>query len=131
MIFGVGTTLVNIVSFWIFTRLIVLVSNPELNIIIANTIAWILSVLFAYITNKIWVFNSYVKGYAMIKEAFAFFACRFASLIMDNAIMHLGISVLGYPDIPVKLVSNIFVIIFNYVFSKFFIFNSKKEKING
>lgn len=130
MVFGVGTTLVNIISFWIFTRFIILSQNQDFNIIIANTIAWILSVLFAYITNKIWVFNSYVKGYAMIKEAFAFFACRFASLIMDNAIMHFGISVLGYPDIPVKIVSNVFVIIFNYVFSKFFIFNSKEDKIN-
>ena len=129
MIFGVGTTVVNIVSFWIFTRIIILNSNNDINIIIANVIAWILSVLFAYITNKIWVFNSFVKGTEMLKEAFAFFSCRFASLIMDIAIVSLGVSVLHYPDMPVKLVSNVFVIIFNYVFSKFFIFKQKENAV--
>ena len=130
VIFGALTTLVNIASFWIFTRIIVLNHNEDLNRIIANTVAWILSVLFAYITNRIWVFDSKSKGIDMLKETVSFFSARLASLGMDMGILYLGATILKFPDMPVKIFSNVLVIIFNYVFSKFFIFKNKEDKVN-
>jgi putative flippase GtrA len=122
--FGVFTTLVNIVAFWLFTRCIVLLPNEDLNIIFANVIAWILSVIFAFVTNKIWVFESKAMGKELIKEAVAFFSCRGASLLMDIAVVFVGFTVLGFPDMPVKIFSNVLVVIFNYIFSKLFIFRN-------
>lgn len=119
MVFGAGTTLVNIVGYFVFSRVI------PTGTVGATTIAWILSVIFAYVTNKLWVFNSHVKGVAILKEAAAFFGCRLASYFIDVTIMHVFVDLMHYPDMWVKIFSNVFVVIFNYVFSKFFIF--KKE----
>ena len=128
IIFGVCTTLVNFLAYLVLTRCIVISENADFNVTIANIIAWILSVLFAYVTNKIWVFESKAVGKALIKEITAFFSCRVASLLLDVLIVFVGFTLLKFPDMPVKLVSNVFVVIFNYIFSKLFIFKNGGEK---
>ena len=75
IIFGVLTTIVNIVVYFFFTKLC------GVNYIISNIIAWFLSVLFAYVTNRIWVFES--ENTNLIKEAVLFFGGR---LFSNNAI---------------------------------------------
>ena len=112
LFFGGCTTLVNIVTFWILRVL-------KIGVYTSNTIAWIVAVLFAFITNKLFVFES--KG-NLLKEGLSFFGFRLLSLLFDMGIMYLLIDVMNVNDIISKVISNIFVIIINYVFSKIFIF---------
>ena len=61
-----------------------------------------------------------------MREVVSFFGARIATGLMDLGIMHLFVEVLHWPDMPVKIGSNVLVIILNYVFSKLFIFRKKK-----
>ena len=116
LFFGGCTTLVNIVSFFLL-RLI------KLSLYSSNIIAWFLSVLFEFITNKLFVFESKGKSKKEVtKECLSFFGFRLLSLLFDMGIMYLLIDVLSWNEIVSKVLSNIFVIIINYVFSKLFIF---------
>lgn len=117
LIFGVLTTLVDAVAFFI--------SNKILNIeyILATIIAWILAVLFAYITNKFWVFNSKsMKLAVVLKEAITFFIARLLSLGFTIIWMIFTVEMLNIDEFIAKLLANIFVVIMNYFFSKLLIF---------
>lgn len=119
LVFGGLTTLINIVTFALL--------NPIMNYQVANIIAWFLSVLFAYVTNKIWVFSSKTQGFmALIKEMGSFFIFRGLSLVMDIFMMWLGISVLHANPVLTKIVDNVVVVIANYFFSKWYIFKPNK-----
>lgn len=96
-----------------------------MNYQIANVIAWFLSVLFAYITNKIWVFSSKTRGLsALTKEISSFFFFRGLSLIMDVFIMWLGISILQVNPLLTKIIDNVVIVVANYFFSKWYIFKT-------
>lgn len=98
-----------------------------MNYQVANIIAWFLSVLFAYITNKLWVFSSKTHGLTnLIKEMSSFFFFRILSLVMDIFMMWLGISVLHANPVLTKIVDNVVVVVANYFFSKWYIFKSNK-----
>ena len=113
LIFGVLTTLVNFAAYHVcYTKL----QFPNL---VSNTIAWILSVLFAFITNKIWVFKS--KSFEFSKLAVEL------SGFIDTAIMFVGVDLLKRNWIIAKIVSSVVVVILNYIFSKLFIFRKNKE----
>jgi len=106
------TTLVNIVVFFVLNAL-------HMPLLWANTLAWLVSVIFAFFTNKSVVFQSaYTNRRRFISELVAFFVLRGLSLILDNGIMYLGITVMGLAVLLVKLVSQVIVIVANYVFSK-------------
>ena len=121
LIFGVLTTVVNIVVFELFTNVL------NTNYLISNAIAWLISVLFAYITNRIYVFKSKAKEKkAIIKEISSFFGFRLLSGIMDMAFMFIFVSLLHLNESIMKIVVNVIVVILNYIFSKVFIF--KKDK---
>lgn len=113
LIFGVLTTLVNIIVFYITSDLFMIATIPS------NIIAWILSVLFAYVTNRRFVFSS--KG-DIKKELLSFFSVRLLSLVIDTIIVYIGIDVLMFDPLVVKIASNIVVVIANYIFSKFLVF---------
>lgn len=99
----------------------------SLNYQLANIIAWFLSVLFAYITNKLWVFSSKTNTRtALAREIASFFLFRGLSLLLDILIMWIGISLLNYNPLIVKIIDNIIIVAANYVFSKLFIFKSTK-----
>lgn len=122
LFFGGLTTLVNLISYFLMTRLFPISEIP------ATILAWLLSVVFAYITNKIWVFESKCTSIAqLIKEIVSFFGARIFSGVLDVGIMYLFVSVLHYPDMLIKILSNIIVIILNYLFSKFFVFQKKHK----
>jgi putative flippase GtrA len=114
IIFGVLTTIVNIVVYFFFTKLC------GVNYIISNIIAWFLSVLFAYVTNRIWVFES--ENTNLIKEAVLFFGGRLFSGVLDTGLMILFIDILTIGDLISKVVVQIIVVIVNYVFSKWIVF---------
>lgn len=115
LFFGGLTTVINIAVYYICAAV-------GMSTAIANAIAWILSVLFAYITNRIWVFRSHSSGKALMKEFGSFVACRVATGVLDEIIMIVGVDVLGIWGLGVKVFANILVIILNYVFSKLLIF---------
>lgn len=114
--FGVLTTLVNIISFYFLDK-------TGMNVYLNNFIAWFLSVLFAFITNKLYVFNSKsLDKKVVIKEICSFFFFRILSLGIDMAGMYICISLLNIGKMISKIIMNIIVIVANYIFSKIFIF---------
>ncbi len=124
-IFGVATTLVNIISYAIGSKLF------GLSVITNTCIAWLVAVIFAYITNRIWVFESKTKkSKEIVREIFSFFSCRILTGILDIVIMYIFVDRLKFNDILIKTLSNVIVIIINYIASKFIIFN-KESKLNN
>lgn len=122
LVFGGLTTLVNYATYFAFTRAL------GVNEIISNVIAWLFSVIFAYITNKIWVFNSKTNTFSgIIREISMFFAARVFSGVLDTALLFLLYTCWGISDIFVKIFNGILVVVLNYFFSKFIIFRKKKE----
>lgn len=116
-IFGVLTTIINIVTYALCYD-VFNISN-----VVSNIIAWVLSVLFAFITNKIWVFESKCFDFKIfIKELWNFIVCRLATGALDLGIMYVGVDLLKGPALILKIASNIIVIILNYVMSKLFVF---------
>jgi putative flippase GtrA len=117
LFFGVCTTVVNVVVYWICAHLL------AFNTMISTVIAWILAVLFAYVTNRKWVFKStaYLKS-EIAKEIVSFFSCRLATGIVDWLCMYIFVELLNFNDVFIKVVANILVIILNYVASKLIIF---------
>lgn len=122
IVFGGFTTVVNLVSYAIFTRLL------DINDYIAIFLSWVLAVFFAYITNKIWVFESRsTNPKQLLKEIVSFTSARVATLGLEYVIMFVGVDLLHFNDMLVKVIAQFVVIASNYVFSKLFIFK-KDEK---
>ncbi len=117
LIFGIFTTLVNIISYWVGAHLLCL------SIMLSTMVAWFLAVLFAYLTNRSLVFHSEAtETVEIIKEILSFFSCRLATGIFDWICMFLFVEILNLNDLFMKIITNIGVIILNYVASKLIIF---------
>ncbi len=117
LFFGGVTTAVNVVVYWLCYEVLGVPNVP------ATVLAWVLSVAVAYLTNKLWVFES--KSFApevLWPELGKFVAARAATGLLDLAVMFVCVDMLGWPGTPVKLASNVVVIVLNYVFSKLLIF---------
>lgn len=118
--FGGLTTLVNIVSYWLIADVL------HVNYLVSTVIAWVISVLFAYVTNKIWVFESKsTKAGEIIKEVALFFAFRALSGLFDLGAMYVMVDLMHINDLIAKIAANVVVIILNYIFSKLVIFKKK------
>ena len=119
IVFGLLTTLVSLVT---YKLCVVTFLNAEnaLQLQIANIIAWIVSVAFAYVTNRKFVFES--KNSNKLQEASKFVTSRIATLLMDMLIMFIGVTLLKFNDGIIKLISQVVIIVANYVFSKIFVF---------
>ena len=121
VVFGVLTTLINIGVFYVCNDLV------HIHYLVSNMIAWILSVLFAYITNKIFVFESKgVRGKALLKEFWLFIAARLLSLGIDEAGMLFLVGAIAMNETIAKIIMNVIVVILNYIFSKWIIFKKKE-----
>jgi putative flippase GtrA len=122
IVFGVLTTVVNISCYGILTK------EFQMDYKIATTIAWFISVLFAFVTNKIYVFNSMsMEIRALIKELFAFLFFRLLSYVVDFGMMIMMVGWFHSEDLAAKIFANIVVVIINYFASKFFIFKPDKN----
>ena len=120
LFFGGCTTLINILTFFICRQF-------SLNVGLSNIIAWTVAVIFAFITNKLIVFDSKnMDKNVVMRETISFFIARIISLGIDMGLIYLMIDYLKINELISKIVSNIVVIIVNYIFSKMFVF--KKEK---
>lgn len=122
LIVGVLTTIISLVVYYIsvFTFL-----NPDnsIQLQIANILSWIAGVAFAYFTNRKYVFES--KNKNKLQESAKFVSSRITTLLLDMFIMWLGVTILHFNDKLIKLISQVLVIVGNYVLSKLFVF--KKE----
>ncbi|MBQ2287556.1 MAG: GtrA family protein [Lachnospiraceae bacterium] len=117
LFFGVCTTVVNFIIYFACTNLL------DMNYLLANALSWAGAVTFAYVTNRIWVFQSKNRGIrAIFKEIIAFVGCRLLSGVMDMLIMFIGVDVLGIPDSITKFMTQVVVVVLNYIFSKLIIF---------
>ena len=148
-VFGVGTTIVSMGSYylsrlifpnedhvpmwlrWIFniTRTFGVESNTALPVIIS----WFLSVTFAFLTNRVYVFHSEVKSFGgFVVEALKLYASRIATLFVDLLIMFILVDIphIQNPlyEFCAKVFSNVIVLILNFILSKVFVFRSKKPK---
>ncbi len=119
LIFGVLTTVVSLIAYYVLT---IIILDPKLNLElqIANILSWCIGVLFAYFTNRKFVFNSTNQNKK--KEFFTFVSARISTLILDMLVMFIGVSLLYFNDKIVKLISQVLVIIGNYILSKIIVF---------
>ena len=134
LIFGVLTTFVSIFSFWLFGLFI-----PDRLYLITNVISWVIAVIFAFVTNKLFVFESKKWGKAELSsEIPKFLGARVFSLIIEELGLILFIDLLGFKELGwtvlgfnvtgeliAKTIMAIVVIVLNYFFSKFMIFKKK------
>ena len=123
LIIGVLTTVISLITYYGLTYTIL---NPDkaFELQLANIISWIISVTFAYFTNKQFVFQK--KDKYNFKEMLSFYLSRISTLLIDMLLMYIFVSVLKFNDKIVKILVQIIVIILNYIFSKFFVFKKSR-----
>ena len=121
LVFGALTTVVSYVSYAVATRLM------HIDIIPADVISWICAVVFAFITNKLYVFKSTSSDKkVLLREGLSFVTARLLSLGMEVVLIYIMVlPVIGINDLVAKLIANIAVIFANYFLSKLIIFNKK------
>ena len=125
LVFGGFTTLINVAATYALYRLVGFGAG------LSSVIAWVLSVFFAYVTNKIYVFESKNAGIKLLlKEAAYFYAARLISGAIDVIIMTAAVDAAKLNFWVFKIISQVIVIVFNYFASKFFIFHKKAKKEN-
>ena len=116
LVFGVLCTLLNIITYKICTMF-------NIYYIVSNIIAWLISVIFAFYTNKYFVFEK--KEKTTLKEFINFISSRLFTGGLDLSLMYTTVSLLCFDDFIMKILINIIVIILNYVLSKLFVFKKK------
>jgi putative flippase GtrA len=120
LIFGGLTTLTNILGYVLFARVI------RLDLMVANGLALAISILFAYVTNKIFVFESKTETWTeVLREFTSFIVCRLATAVLDMFLMYVTVEVWKLNDLLMKIVVNVIVVLLNFVFSKLIIFKKK------
>ena len=117
LFFGAVTTAVSIATFAFFEW-------AGLDALFANVLSWIISVLVAFVTNTLWVFESSLKV-KFFQKAIKFYAARLSTLAVEELILWVFIKLLAFDSIVVKTVAQIVVIVLNYLVSKLFVFRKK------
>lgn len=125
IIVGGLTTVVSLGSYYLC---VLTVFNPDnaLLLQVANIISWVLSVTFAFFANRKFVFKS--KNPKIFEEGIKFYGARLLTLFIDMFVMFLTVTVLHWNDKIMKIVSNVIILILNYIISKFIVFIKKDEK---
>jgi len=119
--FGAVTTAVNYLVYYGCLAL-------EINYLVANVIAWVIAVIVAFITNKLYVFHSRdLSRKTLLHEAVLFAGARVASLLLEEGFLALTVEAMGANKKLMKLVAAVFVVIINYFFSKLIIFRKGEQ----
>lgn len=122
LFFGVCTTAVNVITYWVAAHPLHLGTMPS------TAIAWVLAVSFAYVTNRKWVFHSNaLEIKEIVTEVGTFFACRIATGGVDWACMFVFVDIMGLNDVVIKFSANVVVIVLNYAASKLVIFRGENK----
>ncbi len=117
IVFGVLTTLINIMCYYLAFNIF------EINNVLSTIIAWVMAVAFAFITNKLWVFDSRkFDARTLLYECTTFFICRVATGVLDVGIMYVAVDLMEWNSLLWKTLSNVLVIVINYAASKLVIF---------
>lgn len=144
--FGVFTTVVNLLTFYLFKQLFISIGwdgifnqiipeGSKLYVLLsggtdyldANFIAWIAGVIFAFITNKLWVFESKSwKPSVAVKEFTGFMGARVLSFVVETILMFVLVTLLSCNELISKIPVGIIVVLLNYIFSKLLIFRKKQ-----
>lgn len=129
MVFGTSTFLINMIIYSIFVELL------HIGMTFSSAVAWLVGVLFSFVTNKLFVFESHRNHLSsVIKEATSFFMSRAISGVIEvfapTIIYSLGVtfSVLGIKGLGAKLITNAVVIVMNYVFARWVVFSKRKKR---
>lgn len=122
-IFGILTTLVNVAVYYLFYE------RVGLSNLTSTVVAWFFAVLFAFVTNKIFVFDSKSWKYQMVvSEVLKFFGCRLGTGCIEVGMMVLFVDMLHFSGTIMKLITNCIVIVLNYVLSKLIIFRKVRTE---
>ena len=131
LIFGITVTSLNNILFYLFINI------WKMSTGLGNILDTIICILFQYFTNRIWVFESKNNGKEAIKEFIQFILARSLTAIIDQIFVVVGVDFfvakyVSYSQqrifsVGIKILSNVVVIVLNYIFSKLFVFNSKKQ----
>ena len=127
LFFGALTTAVSILSYALLSRLFALMMRRNFAVYGANFLSILLSVTFAYITNRRYVFQSKASGRDVIKEMASFYLGRAVTMVLDMALMALLVSALHVWDLLAKALVTVVVIALNYIISKLFVFKTKEN----
>lgn len=134
IVFGGLTTVVSFVSYAVFTKLINL-QNEIMGIAVSNVASWVCAVLFAFVTNKIWVFESKSGDVKTVfSELWKFVVSRLLTGMLEwfgvPLLVYLGLNqtIFGTPGMLSKLTVSVLVVILNYIFSKIFVFKKINRK---
>lgn len=125
VVVGLCTTCVALAVYY-FCVFTFLDPKDALQLQIANVASWVCGVLFAYVTNRKFVFQS--RSEEIAKEFTSFVSARLATLLLDMAIMFVGVTLLGLNDKIIKLIVQVLVTIANFAFSKLWVFKSKDKE---
>ena len=99
----------------------------KMSVMTGTIIAWIVAVLFAYVTNRKYVFHSdKMTRMGILRELFSFFVCRFSTGVVDWILMFIFVDCLNFYDVVIKMFANAIVIVLNYVASRLVIFKKNK-----
>ena len=115
--FGGLATVVSIGTFYVF--------NLLMHELVANVLSWVITVGFAYWTNRTWVFCSQVRGRGVWKEMLTFYSGRLLTLGLEELILLVFATVLAWNATLVKIAAQIVVLVGNYAISKLLIFRNK------
>ncbi|KAA8455750.1 GtrA family protein [Weissella paramesenteroides] len=118
--FGIVTTIINISTY-------LLLLSVNLNNHISVVISWFLSVVFAYVSHKLWVFDSnFIFNNGLVIEFCLFLLTRITTLFLEMIIIWYGVQYLCQSPVVWKFIDNVFVVIINYLISKLIIFRKKR-----
>lgn len=119
MFFGAVTTAVSIFSFALFEW-------AGLDALAANILSWIIAVMVAFVTNTLWVFEDTLKE-KLLTKAMKFYAARLSTLAVEELILWVFITKLGFNSLIVKTAAQVAVIVLNYLVSKLFVFRKSSR----
>lgn len=119
LVIGALTTIISLLTYY---ACVYTIFNPNNWLLLqcANIISWIISVTFAYITNRKFVFKS--KNPDIKKEGLKFYGARVVTLVLDMLFMYITVTLIGLNDKIMKIIANLIVIILNYIISKIYVF---------
>ena len=117
LFFGVLTTAISWGSFYLFHYTL------SLGELLANPLSWVAAVLFAFFTNRTWVFRTHGGGF--LREMALFFGARVGTLVFEEALIFLFVTVLSFHAMAVKMLGNVAVLVLNYLLSKLIVFRKK------
>lgn len=130
LVFGVLTTVVSFLTAGI-SKWLLEAAGLEVGIVstVSTVISWICAVTFAYITNRIWVFDSTASGVKMIiAEAAGFYGGRVFTLIVETVMMYVGCTLFSFNYWITKIAANVIVLVLNYVISKLLVFRKHDDE---